>query len=92
MAGSFLTDLSNELDKAQRQIPDELWPQPTAPELLPVVRVLIQEIGKDPLLAEAALAWVRQKKQEAVAATLSVYYTPEQLEAMRQKAMEEANA
>ena len=34
------------------------------------VLALVQEIGSDALLADAALQWVRQKKQEVTLATL----------------------
>lgn len=87
---SYLAELSATLDKAQAETAAELWPTQAVPQIPPAALKVIAELGDDTLLAEAALVWIRQKKQEAIGALLGTYYTAEQLEAMRQKALEGA--
>jgi hypothetical protein len=89
---SFLTELAGELDKAQQSVPEELWPQAQPPQFPQVVLRIAEEIGDDVLLGEAALNWIKRKKREAMLAAMGVYYTPEELEAMRQRAAEDAAA
>lgn len=86
-SGNFLATLMQDADRTSQQEAAELWPDQSK-QVLPVVQSLSAEIGTDQLLGEAALAWVRMKKQELMAAALGVYYTPAQLEAMRAKAAE----
>lgn len=60
--------------------------EPQAPPILAASVKVVQEIGEDPILAEAVLSWVRQKKRETVMAQLQTLYTPEQLQAMIDRA------
>ena len=84
-----LTDLlrERESEDAQEWTPSLL----EAPEkqLLPQVVKLAQEIGTDEVLAEAALAWIREKKQQITIAKLVALRGQAYVDALIEKLNEE---
>lgn len=61
-------------------------PEPQPPHrILPAVIALAKEIGHDPLLAEATLAWVQKKKRELIQAQLIALRGREWVEAEMQR-------
>ena len=63
---------------------------PTVPgaepaNLPPAMVKLAQEIGTDEVLAEAALAWVRSKKQDVTKAKLVALYGQDAVQSMTEK-------
>lgn len=94
MASDWKVALAEQMGQDQAQLANDLWgsQQPAAPKSpSPVLVRIAEEVGDDQLLGEAALAWIKLKKQETLLAKLSVYYTQEQLAAMRAAAEATAN-
>ena len=84
-----LTDLirEREAEDAQEWTPSLL--EATEKQLLPQVVKLAQEIGTDEVLAEAALAWIREKKQQITIAKLVALRGQGYVDALIEKLNEE---
>ena len=68
------------------EIPEDetILPMPINPlEVSPGIAKLQAEIGTNKLLEEATIRWVQMKKAELAQVSLSVLYTPEQLQALQ---------
>lgn len=82
-----LKQLVQELENENEELERPEW-QPgldRADRVPSVVAKVVEEIGSNTLLAEAALHWIRTKKQEMVQGQLVTLYGPEHLERLKQK-------
>ena len=78
---TLILEAAAEEELLQQQ---QTWPPATAPN--PKAVALIDLIGPDEVLLEAAIGWVRTKKSEITIAKLKVLYTPKEFEAFEIKA------
>ena len=76
--------LIESLEASQSSFIDEpAFDQPT--EVSPVVVAIVKQLVDDPVLAEATLQFIHQKKQAIMVAKLRQLYSDEQVETMLEK-------